>query len=574
LGKNAIERLAPPSPRFDELPLEVRIRASLFAWWLRGDCEMLKHPAAAFAAVPSTMKPTTPFLRLSFGAVARLPRSIAGRSPSSCITALCLATLSLLVAGPASAAERPNIVFILADDLGYNDLAAYNASTFYETPHLNRLAATGMVFTDFYVASPVCSPTRASILTGKYPARTNTTNFFSGRRAGRFEPADFETVMATDEFTLAEALQEGGYRTFFVGKWHLGGEGHLPTDQGFEVNIGGASNGAPRSYFAPYVNVENLGPAPEGEFLTDRLAEESVDLIREAAASGDPFLLYLSFYQVHTPLQAPEELVEKYRTKAAELELTDEEGRFDLELERQIWPDTDEPRKVRIRQDHPVYAAMVESLDTAVGMVLAELDELNLRDDTIVVFLSDNGGLSTSEGHPTSNLPLRAGKGWIHDGGIRSPLFVRWPGVTSAATRCDVPLVSTDLYPTLLEVAGLPLRPEQHRDGMSFLTLLRNPFAKFERGPIFFHYPHYSNQGGFPASAVRMGDYKLVQDLEDGFQELYHLPTDPAEHNNIEQLESDIAKDLSNRLDAWRREVEAQPLRPNPNTGEEPPKLW
>jgi len=474
----------------------------------------------------------------------------------------------------STAAERPNIIVLLADDLGYHDLAAYNPTTFYETPHLNALAATGMVFTDFYTASPVCSPTRASILSGKHPARTNTTNFFAGRRSARFEPADFETVMALDETTLAEVFRDEGYRTFFVGKWHLGGDGHLPTDQGFEINIGGGANGAPRSYFAPYVNVEHLGPAPEGEFLTDRLAEESVDLIREAAGAGSPFLLYLSFYQVHTPLQAPEELVEKYRAKAAELELTDEEGRFDLELERQVWPDTDEPRKTRIRQDHPVYAAMVESLDTAVGMVLAELDELNIREDTIVVFLSDNGGLSTSEGHPTSNAPLRAGKGWVYEGGIRSPLFVRWPGVTSAGTRCDVPLISTDLYPTLLAAAGLPLRPEQHLDGVSFEPLLRNAFAKFERGPLFFHYPHYSNQGGFPASAVRFGEYKLVQDLEDGFVELFHLPTDVSEHNNIEQLESSTARDLLSRLDAWRRQVEARPLRPNSDTGEEPPKLW
>ncbi len=482
--------------------------------------------------------------------------------------------LLVLNGGSVLAADKPNFVFVLADDLGYMDVGFNNPATFYETPHLDRLAASGMVFTDFYAASQVCSPTRASILTGKYPARTDTTNFFSGRRAGKYEPADFNTVMALEEVTLAETLKANGYRTFFAGKWHLGAGGNLPTDQGFDENVGGGGNGMPRSYFSPYKNVENLKAGPEGEYLTDRLSKESVGFLRRMAKQEDPFLLYLSFYSVHTPLQAPKPLVEKYQKKAAKLGIADEAGSFDPSGERQVWPNTKEGRKVRTRQDHAVYAAMVESLDTGVGRVLQQLDELGLRDNTVVVFMSDNGGTSTSEGHPTSNLPLRGGKGWIYEGGIREPVIFRWPGVTSPGTRCTVPAVSTDFYPTLLNIAGLPLLPDQHEDGVSLVPLLRNPFAKFTRGPIFFHYPHYANQGGFPSSAVRDGEYKLIQDLEDGAYELYHLPTDQKEHNNLEQLETEKTDELSRTLDQWRKEVEAKPLRKNAKTGAKPPVLW
>lgn len=487
---------------------------------------------------------------------------------------LIVALLALLPSGSLLPQEKLNVVFFLADDLGFNDVGFNNPETFYETPNLDQLARSGMVFTDFYAASQVCSPTRASILTGKYPARMDTTNFFSGRRNGTFHAADFETRMPLEEVTMAEAFRDAGYRTFFAGKWHLGGKGFLPTDQGFEINRGGGANGLPRSYFAPYRNVENIEPGPEGEFLTTRLASESISFLEDAAAASDPFFLYLSFYSVHTPLQAPKRLVEKYRAKAKRLGIDDERGSFDLEGERQVWPGAPEGRKVRVRQDHATYAAMVESLDRAVGRVLRRLEELDLRDRTAIVFMSDNGGLSTSEGHPTSNLPLRGGKGWIYEGGIREPVVIRWPGVSPSGTRCNVPAVSTDFYPTLLEMAGIAAKHEQHVDGKSLVPLLRNPFAKFDRGPIFFHYPHYSNQGGFPASAVRKGDHKLIQDLEDGAYELYDLGTDTKEHNNLEQLEAERLEELSGLLDDWRKEVGANPLRPNPQTGAEPPQLW
>lgn len=479
--------------------------------------------------------------------------------------ALCLS----LATAVSAADEKLNFLFILADDLGYMDVGFNNANTFYETPNLDLLAASGMVFTDFYAACQVCSPTRASILTGKYPARSNTTNFFSGRRAGTFLPADFETHMALEEVTLAEALKEHNYRTFFAGKWHLGPKGYWPTDQGFDINMGGGVNGLPRSYFSPYRNVENLPAGPEGEFLTNRLATESVKFLD--GVKQIPFLLYLSFHSVHTPLQAPKDLIAKYEAKAKKLGRTNDKGRWGTIREVDPKLKLKGPRKLRIRQDHATYAAMVESLDTAVGRVLDRLNELGLKDNTAVIFMSDNGGVSTSEGWPTSNLPYKGAKGWMYEGGIREPVVIRWPGVTPPGTRCNVPAISTDFYPTMLDMAGFTQKGEQHVDGKSLVPLLRNPFAKFRRGPIFWHYPHYANQGGFPASAIRDGDYKLIQDLEDGAVELYNLIDDPEEHNNLEQLESDRAEEMLASLKAWRKEVAAMPLRKNPKTGATPP---
>jgi arylsulfatase A-like enzyme len=470
-----------------------------------------------------------------------------------------------------AADDKLNFLFILADDLGYMDVGFNNAKTFYETPNLDLLAASGMVFTDFYASCQVCSPTRASILNGKYPARTNTTNFFSGRRAGKFLPAHFETQMAREEVTLAEALKEHEYRTFFAGKWHLGAKGHLPTDQGFDINKGGAENGLPRSYFSPYRNVSNLPPGPEGEFLTDRLASESIQFLN--STKKDPFLLYLSFYSVHTPLQAPKNLVAKYQAKAKKLGFDKDQGRWGAIRQIDEKLKQKGPRKLRIRQDHATYAAMVESLDTAVGRILDRLEELELKDNTAVIFMSDNGGLATSEGWPTSNLPYKGGKGWMYEGGVREPVIIRWPGVTPPGTRCNSPAVSTDFYPTMLEMAGLPLKGEQHVDGKSLVPLLRNPFSKFNRGPIFWHYPHYANQGGFPASAIRDGDFKLIQDLEDGELELFNLKDDPEEHNNLEQLEADRVQEMLTALQAWRKEVDAKPLRKNPKTGKAPPSV-
>ncbi len=487
-------------------------------------------------------------------------------------------TVSLLLGlfwiGSVSAADHPlNIVFFLVDDLGYMDMGFNNPNTFYETPNSDRLAAEGTIFTDAYAASQVCSPTRASLMTGKYPARLDATNFFSGKRSGRFEGAEFVDRMPLEELTLAEALKEAGYQTCFVGKWHLGPLGFGPEQQGFDHNFGGGSNGLPRSYFEPYKNVTNLEPRQEGEYLTDRLADESVGFLD--SVGKNPFLLYFSFYNVHTPLQAPKDLVEKYRAKAKELGLSDlgEEYRFSADRLPQVWPDAKDPRVVRTLQDHVTYAAMVESMDRAVGKVAAKLESLGLEKNTAIFFMSDNGGLSTSEGSPTSNLPLRGGKGWMYEGGIREPVFVKWPGVTKPGTKCSEPIISNDFYPTILEMAGLPLRPQQHLDGISFAKLLRDPTAELNREALYWHYPHYSNQGGVPTSSVRMGQYKLIEDLETGEIELYDLEGDLEEHNNLEQLYPERVEAMKQKLRDWRKEIAANPLLQNSKTGATPPEL-
>ncbi len=459
------------------------------------------------------------------------------------------------VAG-AAANKPPNFVFILADDLGWKDLGCYG-STFYETPNLNALAADSMRFTNAYAACPVCSPTRASILTGKYPARMATTDWFGAPQPDRIGnhrtkdkpllPAAYNEQVALEEVTVAEALRDSGYHTFFAGKWHMGGEGFLPEDQGFDVNKGGHHRGSPPGgYFAPYKNPK-LEDGPEGEHLPGRLARETVQFIE--SHRDEPFLAYLSFYSVHTPLQTTPELEEKYAEKAKGVAgpRWGEEG----------------DRKLRLIQDHAVYGGMVEAMDSAVGSVLDTLSRLRLDDNTVVIFMSDNGGLSTSEGHPTSNLPLRAGKGWLYEGGIREPMIIRWPGVTKSGSVCDVPVTSTDFYPTMLDMAGVPRRPSQHVDGVSLVPLLKQDGALPER-PLFWHYPHYGNQGGSPGAAVRLGDWKLIEFFEDGRAELYNLRDDVGERNDLAPTQPEKTRDLAGLLHAWQKDAGARFPTPNP----------
>ncbi len=468
-----------------------------------------------------------------------------------------IAVLALLSACATARRERapalpagPNIVFILADDLGAMDVHAFNPDTFYETPNIDRLAREGLAFTQAYAASPVCSPTRYSIMTGRYPTRARATNYFSGRRAGRFEPAPLEDRMAPDEHTIAEALRGAGYRTAHVGKWHLGsGEDLGPEAQGFEVNVGGVAGGAPYSYFSPYRNLK-LPDGPPGEHLTTRLADEAIALVERFAR--ERFFLFLSFPDPHVPLEAPPALVEKYRSKALLFAASDPPT-AEFGLEEQVWP-TGEPRHVRTRQDHPVYAAMIEALDREIGRVLERLDALGLARDTIVVFTSDNGGLSTAEGWPTSNLPLRGGKGWVYEGGLRVPLVVRWPGVVAPGSASACPISSIDFLPTLLDAAGV--RHERASDGLSFLPLLGGGTAP-ERDALFWHYPHYSNQGGFPGGAVRAGDLKLVENYENGRFALFDLAADPGERRDLSREMPDLAARLKTRLHRWYREVGA-----------------
>lgn len=480
------------------------------------------------------------------------------RSRIGWIVAAVLAVVCTLGVAGAATAQQPNFVFLLVDDLGYMDIGANNPESFYETPNIDELAATGMRFTDGYAANPVCSPTRFSIMTGKYPTREGCTNWFSGRREGRFRGAPLNDRMPLDEVTLAEALGDHGYATFFAGKWHLGPSAeYWPENRGFDVNRGGFSAGGPYGpgkYFSPYGN-PRLKDGPEGEHLPDRLATETVQFI-EANRDG-PFLAYLAFYSVHTPLMGREDLVEKYREKAERLGLTDVEQFGD---EEQIWP-TDKPRRVRIVQSHAVYAAMVEAMDQAVGKVLRALEDMELADNTVVFLMSDNGGLSTSEGSPTSNLPLRGGKGWLYEGGIREPWIVRWPGVTEQGSVCREPVISTDFYPTMLDIAGLPLRPDQHMDGVSLVPLLKQS-GKLQREALYWHYPHYSNQGGFPGGAIRMGDYKLVERYEDGRVHLYNLREDIGERVDLAEDMPDRVEAMRSKLHAWYEEVGAEFLRP------------
>ena len=466
------------------------------------------------------------------------------------------------LAASSKTLRKPNFVFFLIDDLGWADLGCYG-SKFYETPNIDRLAQEGMRFTDAYAACPVCSPTRASIMTGKYPARLNLTNFLIGKRQGKLNPPDYIHQMPLEEVTVAEALKEAGYVTCFVGKWHLGGEPYWPEHQGFDINIGGTSSGMPRSYFFPQWSGNPPIEGQPGEYLTDKLTDESLKFLE--ANRDKPFLLYLSHYAVHIPLQAKQNMIEKYRTKAATLasapvaEVPTPQGRG---LSPRFLPEGD--TQARQVQDHPIYAGMVQSVDESVGWVIKKLDELGVADNTVVIFMSDNGGLSTAEGSPTSNVPLRAGKGWLYEGGIREPMIIKWPGVAIPGSVCSELVTSTDFYPTILEMAGLPAKPEQHIDGVSLAPLLKGK-KSLDRRAIFWHYPHYSNQGGGPAGAVRAGDYKLIEFYEDGRLELYNLTEDVSEKNNLVKNMPDRAAELHKILKNWRQDVNAQMPTPNPD---------
>ncbi len=473
----------------------------------------------------------------------------------------CMLLLGIVWIGASAKAERPNFLFILVDDLGCMDVGAYNPDCFYDTPHIDRLAAEGMLFSEGYVANPVCSPTRYSIMTGRYPTRVDATNWFTGTRDGRFRPAPLTNRMPLDEVTVAQALREHGYATFYAGKWHLGPtEEYWPENRGFDFNLGGFSAGGPYGpgrYFTPYGN-PRLEDGPEGEHLPDRLATETIEFMR--AHRDRPFFACLSFYSVHTPLIGRPDLVEKYQERVRQLGLEDVEAFDD---EEQVWP-VKQPRRVRVVQSHAVYAAMVEAMDLAVGRVLQGLKELGLDDNTVVFFTSDNGGLSTSEGSPTSNLPLRGGKGWLYEGGIREPYLIKWPGGTQPGSTSSVLVTSTDYYPTILDIAGVPARPEQHQDGVSLVPILKGT-GDLERDAIFWHYPHYSNQGGFPGGAIRMGDWKLIERYEDGRVHLYNLAEDIGERYDLAEQDPERVQAMRQRLHQWYTEVDAKFLEAQPD---------
>ncbi len=433
---------------------------------------------------------------------------------------------------------RPNMVFILVDDLGYSDVGCYG-NTLHETPNVDRLAREGMRFTDAYAACAVCSPTRASIQTGQYPIRFGITDWIPGARKPNtpLKERFTERMLPLEAVTLAEAVKAHGYKTAFIGKWHLnaaGQESGFPEDQGYDVNIGGHHKGSPPGgYFAPFKN-PRMEDQPDDAYLTDRLGDEAVGLIEQYGRNPDnPFFLMLAFYTVHNPLQPKPELKNYYSEK----------------LEK----------NPSCPWTNPKYAAMVHSMDENVGRVLQALDQQGLADDTIVVFFSDNGGLHWN----TSNRPLSKGKGYYHEGGVRVPLIVRYPGRVAADTESDVPVISNDLFPTLLDLAGLPLLPEAHKDGLSLKPVFEG--GTLDRKALYWHYPHYHGAGETPSSAIRMGDYKLIRHYETGKVELYHLRDDIGETHNLVKQMPEKAAELATALDAWLTEQKAYIPGPDPD---------
>lgn len=459
------------------------------------------------------------------------------RIPLVAVAAVLLLPLvpAVTVAADQRPANVPNVVLVLADDLGGGDLACYG-STYHRTPNLDRLASQGMRFTQAYAACPVCSPTRASILAGKSPARLHLTDWLPGRGdmpSQKLRRPVIEQHLPANEVTIAAALKPAGYASASIGKWHLGGPGFLPEQVGFDLNVAGTAAGSPKSYFSPY-KVASLPDGPNLEYLTDRLTDEAVKFIRDN--KDRPFFLYLPHFAVHIPLGAPDDLVEEYRKRAK--------------------PDA--------AQNNPIYAAMVQRLDASVGRLMQTLDELKLADDTILIFTSDNGGLSTKEGPntpATSNAPFRAGKGYLYEGGVREPLIVRWPGAVKAGATSDTPVISTDLYPTILEACGV--KPAGPTDGVSLLPVLKQSGGLPDRD-LYWHYPHYSNQGGKPGGAIRRGDWKLIEFYEDMRVELYNLKDDAGERADLAAQEPEKTKQLRTALADWRRAVDAQMPTPNP----------
>ena len=445
--------------------------------------------------------------------------------------------------------KRPNVLIILVDDLGYTDLSCMG-SKYYETPNIDQIARSGMTFTNGYATCQVCSPSRASILTGKFPARHGITDWIgeaSGQewrkmnRHSRMLPPDYVHNLPKNFITLPEALKEAGYKTFFAGKWHLGSKGSWPEDHGFDINIGGWDPGSPKSYFAPYQN-PNIPDGPKGENLEMRLARETVKFMKQNKNS--PFFAYLAFYAVHAPIQTTMARWQKYRDKAEKMGIA-EPG---FAMERQL------PH--RLHQDNPVYAGLIESMDDAVGFVMHALKELGIDKNTIIIFTGDNGGVTSGDAYSTNNYPLRGGKGYQWEGGIREPYFISVPWMKLAGKRSDCPVSGTDLYPTILDLAGLPFRPDQHNDGVSLVPLLKD--RKIAERALIWHYPHYGNQGGDPSSIIRKGDWKLIHYFEDDHEELYNLKADLSETTDLSGEKPQLTRQLSRELFDYLHKVGAK----------------
>jgi arylsulfatase A-like enzyme len=493
--------------------------------------------------------------------------------------------------------KRQNVIIFLVDDLGWRDLGCYG-STFYETPNVDKLASEGIRFTNAYASCHVCSPSRASLLTGKFPARLNLTDWLPGRKDFPFQKLKNVVInqqLPFEENTLAETLKANGYTTAIFGKWHLGEEPSGPDKHGFDVHVpDGWNKGWPLTYYAPFrlSGYDGL----EGEYLTDRLTDDALKYIE--STKGKPFFLYLAHFAVHDPIEGRDDLVEKYDVK-----LHNQSDGVTPQYILEGNPDSDPvsiaerttllkqqgyesfsglPRntvKVKQRQDNTNFAAMVESMDTSLGRVLAKLDELGIADNTIIIFCSDNGGMAAANfGNPerkidstqldkafsTSNLPLRGAKGWLYEGGIRVPTIIKWSGDGKPGSTCDFPVINTDFYPTILEMLGLPAQPKQTVDGTSIVPLLHGE-DRLDRDALYWHFPHYSNHGmQSPGGAVRYKNYKLIEYYENGTVQLFNLDNDLEEEHDLSATEPEKTKELLDMLHKWRTSVGAKMMLPNP----------
>lgn len=515
-------------------------------------------------------------------------------------TRIFAAVLGFLIACSGNSVEsaKPNVIIFLVDDMGWSDVACYG-SEFYDTPNIDRLADEGLRFTDAYATCHVCSPSRASIMTGKYPARLKLTDWLTGRREFPFQRlnnAFINQALPLEEITLAEVLKQNGYRTAQLGKWHLGESEMGPLTQGFDIQIPqNWYKGWPKAgYHAPF-QLDGLG-GKEGDYLTDRLTDKALAFIQ--GNKDKPFFLYLSHFAVHDPIQGRADLVEKYEKRRAQLPPDEKpfvlEGNPDASevyspgqlgkmIHEDIYADyrvlSKQMVKIKQRQDNPQFAAMVESIDESLGRVIGKLESLGISENTIIIFTSDNGGMAGANfGRPdrvvspakldaafsTSNLPLRGAKGWMYEGGIRVPLIIKWPGKGVPGSVSDVPVIGTDYYPTILDMVGIPKIPDQHADGVSLAPLF-NKSGTIDRDAIYWHFPHYSNHGmQSPGAAIRSGKYKLLEYFENGTVQLFDLESDIGEENNLAETRPEIANKMRRKLHQWYKEVDAEMMPPNP----------
>lgn len=496
--------------------------------------------------------------------------------------------------------KKPNVIFFLVDDLGWSDIGSYG-SEFYETPNIDKLADQGVKFTDAYAACHVCSPTRASILTGKYPAALNLTDWLPGRQDFAFQKLkniEINQHIPYDISTLPQVLKSKGYDTAIIGKWHLGEDEASTFRQGFDFQLPKWNKGWPKEgYHFPY-DMIGLEEGAEGEYLTDRMTDEAIKYIEQNKEK--PFFLYLSHFAVHDPIEGRKDLVEKYSNKLNTMKLPsgepfvleanpDEENtksrsNLDSLLNNEsykgfkIFPN--ESVKIKQFQDNVEFAGMVESMDESLGRITKKLKELGLEENTIIIFYSDNGGMSAAnfykpdrnipkknvdKAFATSNLPLRGGKGWMYEGGIRVPLIIKWPGKGLQGAISNVPVTSPDFFPTILEMIGLGSVINEQKDGVSIVPLLKGA-KEIDRKAIFWHFPHYSNHGNqSPGGAVRSGDYKLLEYYENNTVQLFNLVEDQGEQNDLSLKEPEKVKELRDMLNKWRIKVDAKMMLPNPD---------